>query len=434
MFNILVADSFEDDLNQILFLIEDFKAKHPEFDYVINIIEAHNIENAREELSKNKIDICYVSHDMDEIAFETYKKDKKTIIVSIGGGYEERLKNWYVGNFQKPFKNDTFEANLRSYLDILFFKKSGISAYKKIATYDFALHSNLHLFWQNHFSTRTSLNEVIQLIYNLAIYEIDNGRSTSLNIIETDKDMTFVFNTGLSGDFLRYLNKIKRHIAFKISEDDRLVFRVFFIDYEFDLLVRDYEDFAIDYLDYNQTHILDTFIFAHDDELEHEEIFKELEVELNADEVTSKTVRKYLGRKTNKANLHYSFMSSDDLITFDEILSSLHDTVKSSEGSHFSSEELFSIIDSYLKLSQLFMLYNGSKDISKRLKEFSDQVLFNEKIVRDHDENFVIAVSKVNKKFSDWYKALKERTDHFDKDLRDETIIKMLDDIIDSFK
>jgi hypothetical protein len=428
LFNILVADTFEDDLNEILFLIADYKANNPEFDHVINILEANSFEKADKVIERNNIDVLYISHDLDELAFKAYKKNHKTLIISIGVAYDERLKSWYIGHFQKPYTKSIFQTNLRSYLDILFFKKSGINSFRKVYFYDFSLISNLHIFWETHFSTRTNLNETLHLIYSLAIYEIDHGRNSSLNVIETEKDITFVFNSSLNANLLRYLNSIRRHISFKLSEDNKIILRVLFIDSEFDALLGDYETFAVDYLDYKQTHILDAFILEHD--MEDSTALDELERELNSDEVTAKTISKYFGHKSRKASLHYSFMSDGDLKDFGDFLQGVEAVIHNNEKDSFSAEELTEVLDHLTKLSQLLAVYNGSRDLSIKLRTFVDTVLFNQSIIRGEDKNFMKKVETLIEKFDDWHKALSERMDNFDDDLRDGTIIQTIDDIL----
>ncbi len=69
MFNILVVDSIENELNHLIFLLEDYKAENNNFDKILNIIDANSEQEAIDILNKEKIHILFISSDMESSCF-----------------------------------------------------------------------------------------------------------------------------------------------------------------------------------------------------------------------------------------------------------------------------------------------------------------------------------------------------------------------------
>jgi hypothetical protein len=432
MFNVLVADSSENELNHLIFLLEDYKANNPEFDHIVNIIDADSYDKALEIVESRQIDILFISTEMDKIAFKAYKKSNRTLIISIGDDYS-RLRNWYIDHIRKPLLKTLFHLKFRSYLDILFFKKVGINSFVKVTTYDLSLISNLHIFWESHFTTRSNVNEVLHIIYSLGIYQIDMGRESIIEVIETENDISFVLKTEVKYDLIQHLEKIRRGIDFVIDEH-KLTFQVFFDDSAFDELLGEYEDFALDYLNYDKLETLNSFLLEHDLK-DSEDSIKMLEKELGTDKVTTETLKKYLGRKTHKASIHFSFMDESDLKSFGKILERFEQILVDNDGVSFSIEEFEEMIDLLTDLSRMLVIYPSTRDTALKLRELCSTILSDGRIIRENDEHFVKSVGKVVEDLDDWHRALsKRRSDVLDEDLRDHSLIDSIDIIIDKYK
>jgi hypothetical protein len=426
MFNILVADSMENELNHLIFLLEDYKANNPEFDEIINIIDADNYDDAKEIVERENIDILFISTDMDKIAFHAYKKSNRTLIISIGESYN-RLKKWYIDHIRKPILKTLFHLKFRSYLDILFFKKTGINSFIKVSTYDLSLISNLHVFWENHFTTRSNINEIIHIIYSLGIYQIDKGVESIIEVLETEKDISFIFKTEVHNDLIQHLDKIRRGFHFEM-DGNHLTFQAFFDDSSFDELLGEYEDFALEYLSYDKLEILNSFLLEHD--IANEESLKKLESKLGSDS-SMEIIRKHVDRKNHKASTKFSFMDREDLEIFGMELEKFEELLINVEDKQFSPVELSIMVDFFGNISKTLIVYPSTKDISYKLRELCDALLTNGDLIRDDKKTLFTKVNSLIEHLDDWHRALSYRGNDSSDDLKDREIIPIINSILE---
>ena len=74
MFNILVVDSIENELNHLIFLLEDYKAENNNFDKILNIIDANSEQEAIDILNKEKFIFFLLVLIWIELLFKHIKK------------------------------------------------------------------------------------------------------------------------------------------------------------------------------------------------------------------------------------------------------------------------------------------------------------------------------------------------------------------------
>jgi len=433
MFNILVADSMEYELNHIILLLEDYKANNPEFDKILNVIDTESREEAIEIIKREKIDILFISLDMDRVAFEAYKNNKKTLIVSITED-KHRLRKWYADSLNRPISQNVFNLRLRSYLDILVNRKIGIKEYEKRTIYDLSLVSNLQLFWEDYFTTRLSVNKVIHTIYGIGLVQIDRGISSTIDVVERDDSITFKLSTEMNSEVLTYLDTIKDDIEFRKYEDS----------VEFDINLNtdktrefeeagEFEDFALEYLSYDRFEILNDFLIQNEI-AENEESIKELEKKLyTSNEVQIEEIEAYIHRKKNLGKRRYIFLDNTDLKIFGDIIDSLESLLINNSGEKISIDEVGTVVDAISNIAQILTIYPPAKQIVNLLNKFETTLLSNGKKVEELGKNGVEKIGQIIELLSNWRHSLLKR-ENPEEDLIDDKFIDALKDILNSLE
>jgi hypothetical protein len=411
MFNILVADSVENELNHLILLLEDYKANNPEFDRILNIIDASSYDDAINIIDNNQIDILFISSDMDKVAFKAYKKDFNTLIISASNSFE-RLKKWYIDHLVKPFCKEIFNLRFRSYLDILIFNKVGISSYERTLSYDLNIISNLHLFWKSHFSTKSNQNEIVHIIYSLSLSQIDRGIPSTVTVVESDTKTIFRLKTELNSTILKDLEKIERGVKFSKNENE-LEFVLDLTSEEVNISSKmgEYEDFALEYLSYDKLDLLNDFLTQHD-LIEEENGIREFEERLaksGEEDFKYEDFEIYIQRKKRQGEKRYSFMDETDLKVFGDIVDELETMIINNRNGVLSMDEIEFLIDHLENISQILSIYPSAKSVSQMIENISEKLLINGKSVVEHREDGLNIVGRVVELLGDWTRMLSKR-------------------------
>ena len=408
MFNILVADSAEQELNHLIFLLEDYKANHPEFDRILNIIDSNNIDETLDIIEQDNIDILFISSDMDRVAFEAYKKNFEILIISVSND-SDRLKKWYIDHLKKPLCGDIFNLRLRSYLDILVFKKVGIQSYERRIQYDLNIISNLHLFWENHFTIKANQNEIIHTIYSLGLFQIDRGIASLITVVEEDHRIRFILETKTGKEFLTYLDKIERKVEYKRNVN-HIEFEVILNNEEVDFNEKlgEYEDFALEYMNYDRLEILNEFLVKNDI-FESQTNMDNIEKNVFSKDVTSDNIETYINKKHRTDKKLYIFLDGLDLKIFGDLIDSFETLLINNSGDGFSIDEVEELVDLTFNISQILSIYPSSYIISSDLTELSKKLLTNAKQIEKGGIKSLKIISKMVENLSDWRRAILKR-------------------------
>jgi|GEM_PF-5490808 hypothetical protein len=408
MFNILVVDSIENELNHLIFLLEDYKAQNNNFDKILNIIDANSEQEAMNILNKEKIHILFISSDMDRVAFQTYKRNRDILIISVSQD-KQKLRKWYADQLQKPFRPEIFNLRLRSYIDILIFKRIGINYFEREIIYDLNLVSNLYLFWETYFATKQSnQNEIIQTIYSLALSQIDRGISSKIKVIETNQSMAFQLETDFNNEFIDDLKQIEKVCKFSYGEN----YIEFFLNSNsiIDEKIEEYEDFALEYLSYDRLDLLNNFLAQHD-LIEDENLIEDFKDKISVfEQVSHEEIRSYIKTKKRQSKKSYIFMDKIDLKIFEEFLLKFK-TIVYNENYSLSINNIEIFINIFGDLSQILSIYPTAKAITKNLNDLSEQLLSQGGKILENSKETIEHLEKLFVVLQNWHSELSIRTD-----------------------
>ncbi len=412
MFNILVVDSIENELNHLIFMLEDYKATNTDFDKILNIIDANNETDANKILQTEKIHILFVSSDFDKIAFDTYKQNRDLLIVSVSKE-RQRLKKWYTDQLIKPFKSEFFNLRLRSYLDILIYKRIDISDFERKIIYDLSLVSNLYLFWENYSNARrTNQHEIVQAIYSLALSQIDRGISSKITVTENNEFLAFQLETRFNPEFVFELKQIQKICNFYVNEN-MIEFEVNLISNENEKL-DEYEDFALEYLNYDRLEILNNFVSEHN-VIEDEALIEEFEYKISsANDFSREDIKNYIRRKRGQSNKRYIFMDQVDMKIFEDLLVKFKEALYNSNKNtkeNISIDSLEIIVHLFADLSQILSIYPMAKAVTKGLDDMGERLLSQGRHISEIGKEAVVCLEDVFISLSLWHEHLSKRED-----------------------
>jgi len=351
MHNILVADSAEHELNHIILLLEDYQASIDEECEGIKILETSDREKALDILERERVDLLFVSTDMESIAVESHKKSLDTLMVAISYN-DEIMKDWFIDLIRKPVNDEMFKLKLNIYINILKERKNRLHSYRRNVLYDIDSSDNLYFFWKHHFTNKWNINRVVNSLYIITLQQLSKGIKSKIEVVEDSREFQLFLYTEISDEVESLIKNICKKMDYKI-DGNRIEFIINFEDHRQQRVeeIREHESFAFDHLDTESIELLNDYLMQSN--IAEEEDTKDSELQI------------------------FDFMSETDLELFEESTSRIEILFLDYNGKSFSPKELRVIVTSLESIKSSLQNYKDTAELSERVGGLSKAVLMN---------------------------------------------------------